>query len=351
MAALDEAVRRNPPPEEIASLRLELLALDENWPQVAIEAEARLTTVPDDGHTLELLARAHLQQYQCATATTTARRWRDAAPDNPDAITTWGLLAEDAASLCEAGAQLCAIAQTGDDVQLGMALIRDGDWPVAACVLTRAAAEDAASSEARAWLGEALAQIGHPAEARPHFLKAVALAPESPLPWLLLGIHDLRQQQTGSAMDALLRAHTLDPTNPAPCLALAEVKAQAGDYDEVDMWITAALNIAPTDAEIAKAAAHFYLERHLIQEEYPIRAIQSAIQLAPDDGEARMLLGWFRLMTEDSAGARAALNEAVTLSPNLGQAHYLRGQALQATGDREAAQSAFIRAADLGYRP
>ena len=171
-----------------------------------------------------------------------------------------------------------------------------------------------------------------------------------------MGTHYLGQQETDAAREILLRACTLDPDNPAPYLALAEATAQAGRYDEVDVWVTAALENAPADADIAKAAARFYLERQLIHVEYPLRAIESAIQLAPDDGEAQMLLGEFLLMTGDNTGALVALDAAVNLSPTLeqvtlGRAHYLRGLALQATGSHDDAQEAFVRAADLGYWP
>ncbi|HOT90064.1 MAG TPA: tetratricopeptide repeat protein [Anaerolineae bacterium] len=351
LIALDEATRRNASTEETAPLRLALLALDGDWPRVTTEAEARLAAVPDDVTALEWLTRAQLQQYECAAAATTARHWYTVAPDNRDARIILGALEDDAVSLCEAEARFCTLPQVEGTVQLGSLLVHDGNWSLAACVLTRAVAANDASAEAHAWLGEALTRIGRPEEGRPHLVKAITLAPQSPLPWLLLGLHDLGQQRTDTAAQALQHARSLDPTNPLIYLSMAEVKAQSGDYDEVDAWIAAALNTAPKDADIAKAAARFYLERHLIQNEYPIRPIQSAIQIAPQDGEAYMLLGWYRLMTNDWNGARAALDEAIKLAPDLGQAHYLRGLALQATGDAEAARQAITRAADLGYWP
>ncbi len=351
LAALDEAARRNASGDEITPIRLELLASDGNWPQVAAEAEARLVTVPEDRSALEWLTRAQLQQYQCVTATTTAQRWLAAAPDNHEARIILGTLTYDVISLCEVEARFCALPQSGGAAQLGTLLIHNGNWPLAACALTRAVAENGTSAEAHAWLGEALARLDRPEEARPHFLRASELAPQSPLPWVLLGLHELSQQRTEAANTALQRARSLDPTNPLTYLSLAEVQAQAGAYDKVDAWIAAALNVAPTDGDVAKAAARFYLERHLIQDTYPIRAIQSALQIAPEDGEAYMLLGWYRLISGDWNGALTALDQAVKFMPQLGQAHYLRGLALQATGDAEAARKAFTRAADLGYWP
>ncbi len=358
LSTLDEAIRQGASAQENADLRLELLAQAGNWSQVATEAAERLHAYPNDGTALKLLTQAYLQDYQCLAATTMARRWREAAPDDRDAALTWGLLASDMLSLCETDARLretplCAETNggTNPDMDLAAALIRRGNWPLAACVLTRAAARSTATAETHIWLGEALTRLGRPAEAEAHLVAATTLAPEAPLGWLLLGTYYLGQQRTDAARESLLRARALDPHNPAPCLALAEATAQAGRYDEVDVWIAAALDNAPTDADIAKAAARFYLERHLIHAEYPFRAIQSAIQLAPDDGEAHLLLGQFRLMTGDSSAAVNALDTAVELAPTLGVAHYYRGLALQAVGRQNDAQQAFIRAADLGYRP
>ncbi|MGC9394376.1 MAG: tetratricopeptide repeat protein [Anaerolineae bacterium] len=358
LSALNEALRRGADAQRNMNLRLELMALAGDWPQVAAEAAERLRAYPNDGTALSLLTEAYLQEYQCVAATTMAQRWHEAAPDDRDAALTWGLLVPDTLSLCKTEAHLretefCT--QTGDeknpDMALAGALIRNGNWPLAACVLTRAVTRSTATAEMHAWLGEALTRMGRPAEAQEHLLAATTLAPESPLGWLLLGTYYLSRQETNAAREALLRARSLDLHNPAPYLALAEATAQAGRYDEVDIWIAAALDNAPTDADIAKAAARFYLERHLIHAEYPFRAIESALQLAPDDGEAQMFLGQFRLMTGDNAGALAALEMAVRLSPTLGQAHYLHGLALQAAGKLDDAQKTFVRAADLGYQP
>ena len=354
LSALEEAIRRGTPVDSVAALRLELLAMTGDWTLVANQAEAHLEMVPDDPTALKLLARAQTHQYHCDAATETASRWRTADRHNPEAIRMSGVLTGDLVSLCEVDAGLCGEVQPCNeqcDLRLGLALIRNADWPLAACVLTQAVAAHPASAEAQAWLGEALARMGRAEAARRHFVAATTLAPESPLVWLLLGAHDLRQQHTEEAQEALFQAHTLDPNNPAPCLALAEVKAQMGDYDDITPWIEAAVTRAPTDAEVWKAVARFYLERHLTDEEYPIRAILSAIKLAPEDGEVWLLLGWFRLMEGNADGALIALDEAVALTPHLGAAHYLRAQALQALGKREEARQAVIRANDLGYWP
>jgi tetratricopeptide (TPR) repeat protein len=354
LGALDEAARRGSPAEEVEPLRLALLAQSGQWEQVRREAEARLEASPEDGPALKLLTEALLQQGECADAVEIAAHWREAAPDDPDAAKVLGSLTGDFAALCEVDPPACAgLQDCGDacDLRLGGALVRANAWPLAACVLARAEASDPSSAEAHAWLGEALARTGRAAEAQKHLEQATLLAPESPLAWLLLGTFYLRQGQNDAARQALLRAQSLDPGNPAPCLAVAEVKAQAGRYDEVDAWTEAALERAPGDVEIWKAVARFYLERNLIQGGFPSRAVDGAVNLAPNDAEAQLLLGWARLIYGDAPGAVFVLNKALALDPRLAEAHYLQGVALKAMGEPEKAQAAFVKAADLGYRP
>jgi tetratricopeptide (TPR) repeat protein len=239
------------------------------------------------------------------------------------------------------------------DLYVGLGLVRNGEWALAACVLERAVAGlpggSAVAAEAHAWLGQSLRQLGLNGDAEVHLLAAIDAAPDLPLAWLFLGDLRLASGDLGGAREALLQAQALDPLNPAPCLAIAELKADQGKYDEVHTWIAAAVDRAPTDEAVLKTAARFYLSRNLA----PASAIElarAAADAAPGDAEAYMLVGWSHLVQGDAAAALEALNRAVTLSPDLEEAHYLRGRALELSGLPSAARAALRRATDLGYR-
>jgi Flp pilus assembly protein TadD len=214
-----------------------------------------------------------------------------------------------------------------------------------------ALADPEAKGEAEAWLGAALERMERPTEARPHLERATALAPDLPLGWLLLGGHDLAGGRLEKARESLARAQRLDPGNPAPCLALANLVAAEGRYPEVETWTEAALTRAPNDPEMWKAVARFYLERNLRQGENPLWAAEGAVRLAPEDAEALSLLGWARLLEGDATGALEALDGALERDPTLAEAHALRAQALSALGREMEAREAMVRATDLGYRP
>ncbi|MBN2005125.1 MAG: tetratricopeptide repeat protein [Anaerolineae bacterium] len=347
--ALDEVTRRGGGNRDILRWRITLLGATGNWEQVQAEAQAFLQTQGDDASVLEALTQAYMQVRQCSRAAEVAERWYVAEPE--EARDTWGALTGAMDALCQTGSQNC-IPDCAEncDLQWGYRLLRENAWPQASCVLERALAKFPDTAEGEAWFGEALARMGYSQEALIHFEQATSLNPDEPSGWLLLGIHLLRQGDTPAAREALLQAHKLDPANPATCLAIAEVKAANSQYDEVKTWIEAALERAKEDGEIWKSVARFYLERDFSQDKLPARAAEGAVERAPQDAEAQMLLGWIQLTQGNATGALATLDKAIQLAPEMAQAHYLRGLALQLTGETEAAEAAFIHAADLGYR-
>ncbi len=359
--ALAEAAARGLQDEERIPLELELLAALEEWEQVEALARDELEEAPEDPALWARLTEAHLRRHRCAAAQESAAIWRDRVPDDPAARWQWALLAlhEDESApehLCAAHPELCPLLSTceapaGCDLLLGQHLLESREWGLAACVLQRALAETPDSAPAHAWTGVALERLGEGETARRHYEQATTLAPKHPLGWLLLGEHRLRREALEAAEKALFEAHRLDPQNPAPVLAMAARFAAEGEYDAAHLWAEATLARAGDDAEIWKAVARFYLERNLQRGEEPLHAAWGAVERAPGDAEAWLLLGWARLGARQPAEALSALEEALARAPTLAEAHYLRGHALRALGNENAAQDAFTRAADLGHTP
>ncbi len=353
LIALDEAARRGAE-EETVSLRLDLLAESGSWDKLREAAEARLKEEPQKQQALGLLTRALLHQQACKAAEVRAAAWYAVAPEESVAQRIWGALALHEEALCRAGGAPCTALQhcsEGEHCHLavGQALLAEGEWALAACVLEKAVEVTPGSGSAHAWLGAALERLGELEAARSHLEQAVELAPEEPLGWLLLGRHLLQRGELEEAREALFAAHRLDPQNPAPVLAMAGLFAARGMYQEADVWAEAALERAEDDPEMWKAVARFYLQRNLSREGRVQEITAEAVERAPEDAEAWLLLGWARLLGGDAEGALQTLDGALALSPALGQAHYLRAQALQNLERSEEAQEAFTRAADLGY--
>ncbi len=348
--ALSEAMRRNAPREQVITTQLGLLLQAGEYETAERVATARLERYPQDRLALATLATATLHRGDCEAAAPIVARWAAVAP-------------ADARAQRLHAALLPASLLPADDLARGLDLLQSGEGQPAICVLQRTVASDPTLAEAHAWLGETLSRNpsagsgnGPSAgsgdgpstgsgDARYHLEEATRLQPETPLYWLLLGTHALRQGDVELAETALWKAHTLDPGNAAACLGMAAAQALAGRYEATPRWIDATLERAPNDPEIWKAAARFYLERNFYQGDYPLRAATGAVRLAPSDPEAQLLLGWAQLLRGDAAGALAPLEAA----GDFPQAHYLQGLALQTLGRGEEAQTAFLRAADLGY--
>jgi len=368
LQALELAHSLGTPPDATLQRQLDLAAMAADWDLVVETAGARLSGAPDDPPALTALLQAHLQQGACDRAGDAVRHLAEVGATTDSTTETLYLLEGDYAALHgEAPLLMAGLEGCGDacDLQMGMRLVRAGRWSEATCLLERAlvganvAAPTATSAapetrvwlgEAYAWLGEAKSRTGHPLAAEQHLRTAVELAPASPLVWLLLGKQRMARGDLETARVALLNAQRLDPANPAPCLAIAELKAQSGAYTEVDRWIDAALERAPRDASVWEAAARFYLSRDLASQGDPAGIAAQAVILAPGDAEAHLLQGWSALVNGDPGAALQALDHALTLDPDLAEAHYLRGLALDAAGRSADAHAALIRAADLGWQ-
>lgn len=354
VAALDTAVARGAGGAQVASRRLQLLSASRDWKQVLADANVQLDADSTALDALVALTDAQLHLGLCEDARLTAGQASAARPSDTTLANTHAFLSGDYARLLVLEPELVGDLMPCDcacDRQLGLRLIREGRWALAACLLRRAAAGSPEDAEIHAWLGEAHARLGLDAEADRALRRAVELDPKLPQAWLLLGKHMLATGTLEEARIALLKAQALDPTNPAPCLAIAELKAQMGLYDEIDRWTSAALERAPSDAEIAKAVARVYLSRRLADARVAATALGIAAQLDPHDGEAVMLLGASHLLRGEVDSALGALDDAVTLAPDLAEAHFWRARALDAAGRTRDALDARVTAADLGYLP
>ncbi|MBN1246434.1 MAG: tetratricopeptide repeat protein [Anaerolineae bacterium] len=342
---------------EAQRLQLQLLAADGAWPEAISAASQVLAECPTEPVAWQVLIEAYLALNKCDQALDAANRALSLSDAPPPVLETAQLLAGDYAALAEtsptltAGTESCA----GDcDFAMGLRLVRLRRWGSAACVLGRALAQASPGSEAtwipeaHAWIGEAMVQLGLEREAQTQLRRAVELAPQSALAWLLLGKSALMQGDFETARIALYNAHQFDPESPAPCLAMAELQAAQGRYGDAEPWIDAALERAPAEASIWVSAARFYLARDLAAPTRLEEITQHALALAPDDPEVLVVAGWHWLNSDRPEDALELLDRAVEIAPGFAEAHYLRGMALRATGAAVEATAALTRAADLG---
>jgi Flp pilus assembly protein TadD len=159
--------------------------------------------------------------------------------------------------------------------------------------------------------GEAAVGRGETSAAVELFSGAVALRPQSMLPYLKRGDTYRRQGQFDSAERDLAQAQALDPTAPQPLELAGDVRLARGDA--------------------AGAQA-------------PYRAY-----LALDDRAPRLQykLGLALYRSGDLAGATEAAKRALALDPSLAEAHQLLGVSALARGETSEASAALMKAMEL----
>jgi Flp pilus assembly protein TadD len=294
------------------------LALREGTAGDALALAGEAVAASADAESLAALARAQAR-LGLGAARETAERAVLAGPGSAAAHVARGdaLLAAHLAPDAEAAYRQAALldpASVSAHAGLAAALVARGRADAALEAARAATRADPRSAEGQAALGLAtLAQDPADAAARAVVVaqQAVFLEPTNPLPKHVLGRVFESRGQLEQARAAYGEAAALDPSWPAPRLAVLAVRLREGDADG------------------ALAA---------------LRALSGELRAA---GEAELLLGRLLAKKEEWAGAAGAFARAAALLPGLAEAHALEAEAAYQAGDLTAAADAWGRAVAL----
>ncbi len=175
---------------------------------------------------------------------------------------------------------------------------------------------------AQAYLAEALAQNGQPAEAEKAYRKAMETSLAQNPTWhsrLLLGYGKvaITLGKYDTAIAALQEAEQAARRNPRIAQALSEAYFMAGLMEEALQSAGNALQINPTDLNMLAWFAFQCLRIHQSCGSDPARlkafqALERAVQLAPERGKLWVNLAETQLQYGNSEGARNTLNQFVT---------------------------------------
>ena len=235
--------------------------------------------------------------------------------------------------------------------QLGEALYRHGDLRHAQWQFERALETAPAYVDAHAYLGHVLSLLGEDDRAMHHLEQAMALEPAYPLPAYFLGMHHVRKGWIVTGREVLLRAHDLDPSNPAICAAVADtyLRADRAGYAAAERWLHAAVDRAPDDARFHLLLAHFYVDYNVDPSVRGVAVAQVAVGLDPENGEALETLGWAYHLGSKPNAALDPLLRAAELGPASARIYFRLGEVYRALARRQDANDAYQQAVDLDW--
>ncbi len=147
------------------------------------------------------------------------------------------------------------------------------------------------------------------------------------------------------AKNSLERARELNPHNPIPYLALAELEGAAGNVE-------AARNLAETSVRLKSnyTNALFFLSQLDIAAgnvESAIAVTQSIIALEPNNAARYYQLGVLELAQQNLIVAEAAFIRAIQLDSNYANARYLLALTYDATGKTTEARAELVKVLEL----
>lgn len=228
----------------------------------------------------------------------------------------------------------------------GRAALRAGEPEAALTVFGLALRANPLYPAALAYQGFALHLLGEPAAALAAADQALALDPDSSQGHYVRGLVLRSQGQAGLAVADLEAAIAADPGNPVILMDLGDTYGLLRNYPQAQADLEAATRADPSSPVPWIRLARFDLES-LLSVERGLAAAQRAVDLAPESGEARDLLGWGLYLNKRGGDAQVELRRAVVLAPRSASVYYHIGLVAVQTGDEETARWALQRAVDL----
>ncbi len=234
---------------------------------------------------------------------------------------------------------------------LGMTLIGLGEWPFAERALQLALDANALNPTALAYLGFVRDQRG--LDGLPDLQAALAIAPNDPVVYYLLGQHWRLAGDREQEVEALRHAYSLSPDNPALAVEVGVALQNQSDMAGAEEWFRLAVDLDPGNMRWQRVLAAFYADTGFQLETGGFAFIEEAAGRAPNDPDLRASLGWACYQTNDSQRAYDELSASISINPDNPRSRYYFGVVLERRGDLQgAADSVLVRGGDAwpGHR-
>ncbi len=376
VAALEEALKREPGLAEANQLLGAALGQLDRWPEAVKPLEAYQALAPDQAQAYFALGEAYVQTGQLEKAVQIFAQGIQISP----------------AYLSDHRAEMERI--TASILQAGQKALQAGDLPTASHLLDSVAPLVSGQGDIYLALGQAQLQAGDLGSALTAYGHAVGQNPELATEWSV-EIDDLIQQgleRGQTALDAgdlstatrllqavvalapdLAQAHfvlgnaynqadqlvqakeqyetvlNLEPDSASALTNLGVVYYKAGDLDAAIQQFQQALHIESDDAETHYLLGAAYVQKE--QLEQGKAEFKAALALDDQLAPPYIGLGNIYLLQADYDAALEALQQAITLAPNSPEAYFALAQVYIQLDDTDHARAALERVLSLNPAP
>ena len=223
--------------------------------------------------------------------------------------------------------------------KLGLTFIGMNEWALAEHAFQASLEASMVNPTALAYLGFVRDQQGR--NGLYEIQAAIAMTPNDPLLYYLLGQHWRGLGDYDLSYDALSLAYSLDPDNPALASEVGLARQLLLDLYGAEDWLKLAIELEPTNPAWYRVLAVFYADSGYEVESVGLAFVQEASELVPDDPDILASLGWVYYLMGDREQAYEKLTAAATLDPTRARTEYYLGMALEQRGERDQAVDAY----------
>ena len=162
--------------------------------------------------------------------------------------------------------------------------------------------------------GQALLNLGRPAEAEHHLAQALAQNPDSDLALRFMSIAQFRQKRFREADDSINKALSLNPEGAFHWFHLADMFFQQGDLASAKKFAKKARELAPRDADILSLLARC----EPADDDSRLWKYRQALELDPENAEVHNNIGAYYLNAKgDYKRAEEHFRRALFFNPAL----------------------------------
>lgn len=229
--------------------------------------------------------------------------------------------------------------------RIGQILAQQGAWIPAEIAFRQSLTHDSEYTQARAYLGLTLEQLGK--DGYPELRAAISESPALAIPRIFMAYHWQKLDRPEKARRELEIAARLDPTNPAISVELGTAYAALGDIEAAKQAYRLAAELAPQDPLFWTLLAEFSISHEIEILELGLPAARNAVILSPGDAAALDMLGYAHLLLGNLELAERLFYQAVAEQPALARLQFHLGLLRQLQGDPTRARAAWRMAIQL----